>query len=66
LGGLAPDRLVHVPALDHQASVVLPGEVRLLVRIRGRLGNKYHASKFYLLAIVLPWICEHHKKADCP
>jgi hypothetical protein len=22
------------------------------------MGNKYHASKFYLLAIVLPWVVQ--------
>ena len=27
-----------------------------LERNRTRLDNKYHASKFYLLAVLLPWL----------
>jgi len=42
-------------------SDVLPGAVRWLERNRRRLDNKYHASKFYLLAIVLPWIAHRRK-----
>jgi hypothetical protein len=34
-----------------------------LERNRGQLDNKFHASRFYLLAIVLPWIVEHSPEA---
>jgi hypothetical protein len=46
-----------------QASHMLPGAVEWLERNRPRLGNKYHASKFYLLAIVLPWIIQRDQAA---
>jgi asparagine synthase (glutamine-hydrolysing) len=64
LCGLAQRRFEQVYAYAHQATEVLPGATRWLEHNRRRLGNKYHASKFYLLAIVLPWVCEHHKKAN--
>ena len=35
---------------------VLPGAKRWLTRHRKDMSNKYFASKFYLLAILLPWI----------
>lgn len=56
LCGLAKERyeLVHDYAV--QGRDILPGAVAWLDRNRRRLGNKYHASKFYLLAIVLPWL----------
>jgi hypothetical protein len=43
--------------------------VQWLERNRPRLDNKYHASKFYLLAVVLPWLCrqpgyERHEQHD--
>lgn len=63
LCGLAQQRFDQVHAYALQAGDVLPGAARWLERNRRRLDNKYHASKFYLLAIVLPWICEHHHKA---
>ena len=40
---------------------ILPGAKKWLLSNREHLGNKYFASKFYLLAIVLPWL-SHHKK----
>jgi asparagine synthetase B (glutamine-hydrolysing) len=64
LRGLAQRRFDQVHAYAQEASDVLPGATRWLDRNRRLLGNKYHASKFYLLAIVLPWICEHHNKAN--
>ena len=59
LCGLAKCRFeqVHAFALDERD--VLPGAAAWLERNRGRLDNKYHASKFYLLAVVLPWIAHH-------
>lgn len=59
LCGLAKTRFETVHDFAVQTSDVLPGAVDWLERNRGRLDNKYHASKFYLLAIVLPWIACH-------
>ena len=59
LCGLARDRFEQVHAYAVEARDVLPGAVDWLERNRGRLDNKYHASKFYLLAVVLPWIAHH-------
>jgi asparagine synthetase B (glutamine-hydrolysing) len=56
LCGLAKDRFEQVHAFAIQGRDVLPGAADWLERNRGRLQNKYHASKFYLLAIVLPWV----------
>jgi hypothetical protein len=63
LVGLAERRFGQVHAFADAASDVLPGAAAWLERNRGRLGNKYHASKFYLLAVVLPWILRHHDRA---
>ena len=59
LCGLAKQRFERVHAFAQQASDVLPGAAGWLERNRGQLDNKFHASRFYLLAIVLPWIAEH-------
>lgn len=56
LRGLAKTRFEQVYAFAETASPLLPGAARWLDRNRHRLDNKYHASKFYLLAVVLPWI----------
>ena len=58
LCGLAMQRFDQVHAFAVQAHDVLPGAVAWLERNRSRLDNKYHASKFYLLAIVLPWLVQ--------
>jgi hypothetical protein len=63
LTGLARERFDQVHAFAVQGKAVLPGAVRWLERNRARLGNKYHASKFYLLALVLPWIDQHGNDA---
>ena len=55
--GLAAQRFDQVHAYAQQSRHVLPGAVQWLERNRARLDNKYHASKFYLLAVVLPWLC---------
>jgi hypothetical protein len=39
-----------------QMESLLPGAPRWLENHRKRLDNKYFASKFYLLAITLPWL----------
>jgi hypothetical protein len=59
LCGLAKERYEQVHAYAQQASDAFPGAVRWLERNRSRLDNKYHASKFYLLAVVLPWVLQH-------
>ena len=61
LRGLARCRFQEVHAYAVQMRDVLPGAVDWLEHNRNRLDNKYHASKFYLLAIVLPWIARHGK-----
>jgi len=62
LRGLARSRFEQVHDSALQARDVLPGAVDWLERNRGRLDNKYHASKFYLLAIILPWIAQHGRE----
>ncbi len=59
LCGLARSRFESVHAQSARVRDVLPGATAWLERNRGRLDNKYHASKFYLLAVVMPWL-EHH------
>lgn len=70
LCGLARERFDQVHDHARQAREVLPGAVAWLDRNRRRLDNKYHASKFYLLAIVLPWLVQHRgaavQEADSP
>jgi hypothetical protein len=56
--GLAQQRFDQVHAYAEQARHLLPGAVGWLERNRSRMGNKYHASKFYQLAIVLPWVVQ--------
>jgi len=63
LCGLANRRFDQVYAYAVQAHDVLPGAAPWLVRNRRLLGNKYHASKFYLLAVVLPWIAAGPQRA---
>lgn len=62
LRGLARQRFDQVHAFAVQARDLLPGAQGWLERNRARLDNKYHASKFYLLAVVLPWI--NHRRHD--
>lgn len=59
LCGLAKRRFEQVHAYSVRTADVLPGATRWLERNRDRLDNKYHASKFSLLAVVLPWIDSH-------
>ncbi len=58
LRGLAAQRFDQVRDYAEMSRSLLPGAVAWLDRNRGRLDNKYHASKFYLLAVVLPWLVE--------
>jgi hypothetical protein len=64
LCGLARQRFDQVHAFAMQAQALLPGAPRWLEAHRHRLGNKYFASKFYLLAIVLPWMLSRMKTAQ--
>jgi hypothetical protein len=59
--GLARAEFEQVHSFAEKCKDTLPGASGWLERNRGRLDNKYHASKFYLLAIVLPWIAQHGK-----
>ncbi len=54
--GLARERFDQVHAFAVRCSGELPGAVHWLELHRKRLDNKYFASKFYLLAITLPWL----------
>ncbi|WP_158544979.1 asparagine synthase-related protein [Dyella monticola] len=56
LRGLAKQRFDQVYAFAEQTSALLPGAPQWLLAHRNRLDNKYFASKFYLLAITLPWL----------
>jgi hypothetical protein len=56
LCGLARQRFDQVHAFAVQMQPMLPGAPRWLETHRKRLDNKYFASKFYLLAITLPWL----------
>jgi len=64
--GLAEKRFDTVHDFAVAARDVLPGAAPWLERNRGRLSNKYHASKFYLLAVVLPWIQLHRARSVPP
>jgi hypothetical protein len=64
--GLAEQRFDAVHDFAVQARDVLPGAAPWLERNRSRLANKYHASKFYLLAVVLPWIVLHRARSSPP
>jgi asparagine synthetase B (glutamine-hydrolysing) len=56
LRGLAKQRFDQVHAFAEQTRSLLPGATRWLETHRSRLDNKYFASKFYLLAMTLPWL----------
>jgi asparagine synthetase B (glutamine-hydrolysing) len=59
LCGLARARYEYVHDAATRVRHILPGARTWLEANRYRLDNKYHASKFYLLAVVIPWL-EHH------
>ncbi|WP_233842681.1 asparagine synthase-related protein [Dyella sp. 2HG41-7] len=56
LRGLAQQRYEQVHDFARQAQSLLPGALPWLESHRNHLYNKYFASKFYLLAITLPWL----------
>lgn len=59
LRALAHRRFEQVLDYSERVRDLLPGATSWLERHRHRLDNKYDASKFYLLAVVLPWL-DHH------
>lgn len=56
LRGLAQQRFEQVYDLARQMQALLPGAPHWLETYRDRLDNKFFASKFYLLAMLLPWL----------
>lgn len=56
LCGLARQRFDQVHGFAVKARHPLPGGPHWLERHRHRMDNKYFASKFYLLAVTLPWL----------
>lgn len=62
--GLARSRFEQVHAFAHSQGAILPGAVAWLEHNRERLDNKYHASKFYLLAVLLPWLASHAQERN--
>jgi hypothetical protein len=61
--GLARARFDQVHAFAEQAQALLPGAPHWLETHRDRLDNKYFASKFYLLAMTLPWLVDRMSPA---
>jgi len=62
LCGLASQRFDQVHDFALQTCELLPGAPRWLQTHRRHLDNKYFASKFYLLAITLPWLLSRIKQ----
>lgn len=58
LRGLARRRFEQVRTFAEQAREVMPGAPAWLDANRKFLDNKYFASKFYLLAVTLPWLLD--------
>ena len=59
LRALAAKRFDQVLAFAEQASDHVPGAPVWLRRNHRLMGHKSQASKFYLLAVTLPWLCVH-------
>ena len=66
LRGLARQRYDQVYAFAQQMQTLLPGAPHWLEKHRQHLGNKFFASKFYLLAVILPWLLNHMRPASAP
>ncbi|WP_221250093.1 asparagine synthase-related protein [Desulfuromonas versatilis] len=62
LCGLARQCYDQVHSFACDGRDIMPGAVGWLERNRFNFNNKYFASKFYLLAVVLPWLIERNKK----
>lgn len=61
--GLARSRFDAVHAMAQRQRDYLPGAPAWLERNRRRMDNKFHASRFYLLAVLLPWL-ENARQAE--
>lgn len=57
--GLARQRFEQVHDFALQTRTLLPGAPKWLEDHRHCLDNKFFASKFYLLALTLPWLLSH-------
>jgi len=57
--GLANARFERVLGFAEDARSPIPGASSWLKRNRKHLRNKFHASRFYLLAVALPWLLAH-------
>lgn len=64
LCGLAQQRFEQVYDVAQQMHALLPGAPRWLETHRDRLDNKFFASKFYLLAMILPWLHSRVRRAS--
>lgn len=62
LRDLARQRFDQVHEYSQRMRDILPGAPDWLERHRHRLHNKYDASKFYLLAVILPWLDVHGRQ----
>jgi asparagine synthetase B (glutamine-hydrolysing) len=62
--GLARSRFEQVHAFARAQADLLPGAAAWLEHNRERFDNKYHASKFYLLAVLLPWLASHAQESN--
>jgi hypothetical protein len=56
LRGLARQRFEQIHTFAQQTQTLLPGAPQWLETHRKHLDNKFFASKFYLLAMILPWL----------
>lgn len=63
LPGLARQCFEQVHAYAVQARAMLPGAAAWLEEHRHCLENKFFASKFYLLAVTLPWVLSRASRA---
>jgi len=63
LCGLAAERFEQVHGFAVEARDLLPGAARWLEESRDHMDNKFFASKFYLLAVVLPWLLSRAEAA---
>ncbi|GGA42735.1 asparagine synthase-related protein [Dyella nitratireducens] len=64
LRGLAQQRFEQIYDVAQQMQALLPGVPRWLETHRDRLDNKFFASKFYLLAMLLPWLQSRTRRAS--
>ncbi|HUB89685.1 MAG TPA: asparagine synthase-related protein [Dyella sp.] len=64
LRGLARQRFEQVYDFAQQMQALLPGAPHWLESHRDRLDNKFFASKFYLLAMTLPWLHSRMRRAS--